>query len=128
MQALSLSSPVAAGLLLAPSLVFAALALMGDAPGEWGRGALIAWTALAAALLAGATLAASAATGAGFAAWVALGLGFGAVMIGGPPGLFVAAVAAAALVAAGADLPVARWLAFGLALPPALIALRQAVG
>ncbi len=121
MQFMSLSSPAAAAALLAPTLCLAILALIGDAPGEWGRAALIAWTSLVAALLAGAALQA----GAGALAWLALGLGLAAIMIGGPPGLVVAAVAAAALLAVGAGLPAPRWLPVGLALVPLALGLRQ---
>ncbi len=124
MQFLTLASPAAAAVMLAPALCFAALGFVGDAPGEWGRAALIAWTALVAALLAGAALQA----GAGAPAWAALALGLAAIMIGGPPGLIVAAVAAAALLTAGPDLPTARWVPAALAAAPLALGLRQLAG
>lgn len=111
---------LAAPLLLAPSIVFAALALLGAAPGEWGRAALIAWTAVAAALLAGAGLQA----GAGIAGWLVPALGLAAIMTGGPPGLVVAALAGAALAIAGDAAPFPRWIAAGLAAPPLVAAAR----
>jgi hypothetical protein len=120
MQMMSPLSPIAAAILLVPAWGFAAMALMGDAPGEWARGALIAWTGLAAALIAGAGLQA----GVGLVPWVAVVLAFAAVMIGGPPGLGVAAVAVAALLLAGEALTVPWWLVAGLAVPPAGLALR----
>ena len=120
---MQLTSPLAAALLLIPAWGLGALALMADAPGEWGRGALIAWTALAAALIAGAALQA----GAGPVAWLAIVAGFAAVMIGGPPGLVVAAGAALALLLAGGGLPTPWWLPVALALPAAGIALRHAL-
>jgi hypothetical protein len=122
MQALNLASPLAAGLLIAPSLVFAALGLMGDAPGEWGRGTLVVWTALAAALLAGAGLAA----GGSAAAWGALALALAATAAGGPPGLVLAAAAVASTLAAGSA-PAPRWLAVALAAPPLAVAVREAL-
>lgn len=121
MQFLSLGGPAVAAALLIPSFGLALLGLMGDAPGEWGRGALIAWTALTAALLAGAALQA----GAGALAWAPLLLGLVAVMTGGPPGLILAALAAAALVAAGPAAPSPRWLALALAAAPFALGLRQ---
>ena len=124
MQSLTLASPAAAALLLVPALCFAALGMMADAPGEWGQGALVAWTALAAALLAGAGIQ----SGAGIAAWLALALGLVAVLTGGPPGLAVAAAAALVLLATGAGLPAPRWLPLGLAAPPILVALRHYLG
>jgi hypothetical protein len=119
MQSLPAFAPL---LLLAPSLVFAALGLMRDAPGEWGQGALIGWTAVAAALLAGAGLV----SGAGPIAWAAPVVGFVAVMLGGPPGLAAAGVAAATLMALGSGLPAPRWLPAALAAPPVVVALRAA--
>jgi hypothetical protein len=123
MQLLSPMTPLVAAILLAPAWGFAAVALMGDAPGEWARGALIAWTALAAALIAGAGLQAAG----GIVPWGALVLAFAAVMIGGPPGLGVAAVAVAALLLAGEALIVPWWLVAALAAPPAGLALRYAL-
>jgi hypothetical protein len=120
MPIIPLAGPVAAALILGPALVLAALALMADAPGEWGRGALIAWTAVAAALLAGAALQA----GAGLAAALAILLGFAAIMVGGPPGLLLAATAAL-LLAALPGLPAPRWLPAALAAPALLVALRH---
>lgn len=118
-----LGSGAAAAAILAPALCFAALGLVGEAPGEWGAGALIAWTALAATLIAGAAIQ----SGAGPAAWLVPALGLAAVMIGGPPGLAAAALAALALLALGAGLPTPRWLALALAAPPAVVALRLAL-
>jgi len=118
---LGLASPIAAAALVAPSLAFAALSLLGDAPGEWGRSALIAWTAAAASLLAGAALQA----GAGPLVWAVPLLCFAAVMTGGPPGLAVAAVAAA-LLGLAAGLPAPRWLPLALAALAALAAIRAA--
>jgi hypothetical protein len=120
---MQLVSPIAALFLLVPAWGLAAMALMGDAPGDRARGALIGWTAVAAALIAGAGVQA----GAGVAPWVALVLAFAAVMIGGPPGLGVVAVAAASLFLAGAGLPVPWWLVAALAVPPAGLALRYAL-
>ncbi|MBP7241624.1 hypothetical protein [Amaricoccus sp.] len=117
-MSLSLASPLAAAALLLPSLAFAGLTLMRDAPAEWGRAALIAWTALVAAGLGGA------AGGGPLAA--ALLLGFAAIMIGGPPGLAVAALAAAAPLVLGTP-PTPRWTLAALAALPALAALRQAL-
>lgn len=121
MDLMSLSSPLAAAVLLAPSLCLAIVGFLGDAPGEWGRAALIAWTSLVAALLAGAALQ----SGAGALAWLALALGLAAIMIGGPPGLVVAAVAVAALGALATGLPTPRWLPLGLALAPLALGLRH---
>lgn len=123
MQSLGLTSPVAAAILLVPAVAFAALGVMADAPGEWGRGALIAWTALAVAVLAGAGLQA----GGGVAPWLATLLGLAALMTGGPPGLAVAALAALLLLLPGSGLPSPRWLPVALAVPAALVALRQAL-
>ena len=124
MQILGLVAPVVAAALLVPSVGLLTLGLIGDAPGEWGRAALIAWTALVSALLAGAALQA----GAGGVAWLPLVLGLAAVMIGGPPGLVAAAVAAALLLAAGAGLPAPRWLPLALAAAPLALGLRQLIG
>lgn len=121
MQLMSPLTPLAAAILLVPAWGFAALALVGDAPGEWGRGALIAWTALAVALVAGAGLQAAG----GLLPWVALVLTFAAVMIGGPPGLAVVAVAALILAAVGVAAP--WWLVAALAAPPAALAARYAL-
>jgi hypothetical protein len=118
----TLGSPVLLAALLVPGWGLAAVVLgIGGVPGEWARMALTVWTALAVALLAGTALAGEAAP----LALLALVLGFAAVMTGGPWGLAVAAVAAAALLA----LPLAgpRWPAILLALPPAAVALRQLV-
>ncbi len=108
-------SPFAA--LLVPAVLFAALGLMNDAPGEWGQGALIAWTGIAAALLAGA------APGAGALAAAPALLGFAAIMIGGPPGLGLAAAAVLSLLLIGQPAP--RWLVLALAAAPVADALRQ---
>ena len=121
MQFLGLGAPAVAAALLIPSFGLALLGLMGDAPGEWGRGALIAWTALAAALLAGAALQA----GAGVLAWAPLLLGLVAVMTGGPPGLILVALAALALLTAGPAAPSPRWLALVLTGPPLVLGVRQ---
>lgn len=120
MSTLGLASPLAAALLLVPAAAFAALGLMGSAPGEWGQGALLAWTCLAATLVAGAGLQA-----AGPLASVIPLLGFAAIMIGGPPGLLVAALAAALLLVPGLGAAAPRWLPIGLAVLPALVALRR---
>lgn len=109
--------------LLLPALAFAAIALVGDAPGEWGRGALIAWTGVAAALIAGAGLQA----GAGPALWVVPVLALGALMTGGPPGLVVAAVATLAVLAVP-GVPVPRWLIVALAAPALAVATRHYLG
>ncbi|MBP7000888.1 hypothetical protein [Amaricoccus sp.] len=113
-----LASPLAAAALLLPSLAFAALTLMRDAPAEWGRAALIAWTALVAAGLGGMAGGGPLAAG--------LVLGFAAIMTGGPPGLVVAALAAAAPLVLGAP-PAPRWALAALAALPALAALRAAL-
>lgn len=122
-MAITIFGALAATILLLPAVALAALALVGDAPGEWGRGALIAWTALAATLLAGAGLQAGA--GAGF--WLVPAIAFAAVMVGGPPGLLVAAVAAL-VVFALPGLPAPRWLPGALAVPAIAIALRHYLG
>lgn len=124
MQFLTLTTPIAAALLLVPALVLAGLGLLASAPGEWGMGALVAWTSLAAALVAGAALQA----GAGPLPWLALVLAFAAMMMGGPPGLVVAALAVLALLALGAALPAPRWLLLALAVPPVVVAVRQYFG
>lgn len=120
MPSLALASPIAAALLLAPALVFAGLGLMTDAPGEWGRGALLAWSSLAAALLAGAGWEAE---GAPLAA-IVLFLGFVALMLGGPPGLVVAAVAVALLLVPASGLTAPRWLPAALSLLLLVVAVR----
>jgi hypothetical protein len=124
MQLMNLPLPIIAAVLLVPAWGFAALALLGDAPGEWGRGALIAWTALVAALLAGAGLQ----SGGSPVPWVALALGLAAVMLGGPPGLAAAAVAAGVLLLAGPALPAPAWLPVALALPAGAVAIWQMLG
>lgn len=116
-------SPLAAAILLIPALAFAALAFVGDAPGEWGQGALLAWTALASALLAGAGLQA----GAGAALWSVPVLAAVALMTGGPPGLLVAA-AAAAVVLAIPGVPAPRWLCAAVGAPAIVVALRHYLG
>jgi hypothetical protein len=122
MLAATASPLLVAAILLVPSLGLAALGLMADAPGEWGRGALLAWTVLAAAMLAGTGLAA----GGGVLGWLVLATGFAALMTGGPPGLALAAVSVL-LVAAEAGLPGPRWLPVALAVAPALLAARHYV-
>jgi hypothetical protein len=120
MPSLVLTSPFAAALLLAPALVFGALGLMNDAPGEWGRGALLACSGLGAALLAGAGLEASAAPLAGIATLVA----FIALMVGGPPGLVLAAVSLALLLVPASGLTAPRWLPAALSLLSLIVAAR----
>jgi len=120
MPSLGLASPLATVVLVAPALVFAALGLMSDAPGEWGRGALLAWSSLVAALLAGTGLEVAW----GPLPWAVLILGLAAIMIGGPPGLAVAALALLLLLVPG-NAPLApRLLPLGLAALPALVAIR----
>jgi hypothetical protein len=113
----------AAVVLLLPALAFAAIALVGDAPGEWGRGALIAWTGVAAALVAGAGLQA----GAGPVLWIIPALALAALMTGGPPGLVVAGVAVLALLALP-GVPVPRWVVVALAVPALVVAARHYLG
>jgi hypothetical protein len=120
MPSLALAPPIAAALLLAPALVFAGLGLMTDAPGEWGRGALLAWSSLGAALLAGSGLEAHGAPLAG----IVLFLSFVALMLGGPPGLVVAAVAVALLLVPASGLTVPRWLPAALSLLLLVVAVR----
>lgn len=121
MRMMVLSAPAGAALLLVPALIFACLGLMRDAPGDWGQGALIAWSAVCAALIGGAGLAA------GPLGLLAPLLGFGAIMLGGPPGLAVAALALGATLLTGAGPGVARWLVVALALLPAGLALRRGI-
>lgn len=118
MAIVTFGTPLAAAILLLPALAFAALALLGDAPGEWGQGALLAWTALAAGLIAGAGLQA----GAGF--WAVPVIAFAALMTGGPPGL-LAAAAAVLIALALPGTPAPRWLLAALAAPAIVIALRH---
>ncbi|MCA8880486.1 MAG: hypothetical protein KDA73_11130 [Rhodobacteraceae bacterium] len=122
MSGITLTSPLAAAILLLPSLVFAAMAaFLVDAPAEWGEGALIAWTAIAACLLAGSCLADAPVP----LPWVAVVAGFVAVMTGGPPGLAVAAVAVLVVALPGSGLAGARWLPVALALVAALVSVRR---
>lgn len=125
MTGFSLQSLSAAGVLLVPALGFAALAtLLRGAPAEWGAGALLAWTAIAAALIAGAGLTTAPALLPGLAAL----LGFAALMVGGPPGLALAALAAGASALPAGEFAPPRWLPLSLALLAALVALRRYLG
>lgn len=121
MTGIALQSLPAAAIILLPALCFAAMAgLLTGAPADWGTGALLAWTAIAATLMAGAGLAFPAP----LPGLVAL-LGFAAVMLGGPPGLALAALAAAAAALPAAELSAPRWLPLSLALLAALVAARR---
>jgi hypothetical protein len=77
-----------------PALVFLGLVLLGSAPGEWGRGALVIYAGLLITLL-------SARIGSGLGSpWLvilALGLAFAASAISGRMGLLVACLSLAAL-------------------------------
>lgn len=119
MPSLGLASPLAACLLLVPAAIFAGLGLLGSAPGEWGQAALIAWVSLAAALLAGAGLSS------GLLPWAVPLIGLAAIMTGGPPGLGLAALAAALLLVPGLVPSVPPWLPVALAALPALVAARH---
>lgn len=111
-------------LLVAGAAVLALIALMSNAPGEWGRGALTAYVAVVAALIAGICAAA-------LGGWVlaVAGLGVLAMIIGGPWGLLIAAVGAAVLTVAqylSGEAPVPTYAALslcGLSLIAALRAL-----
>jgi len=120
MAIMSFGPMALAAVLLLPAVGLAALAFLGDAPGEWAQGALIAWTGVASALLAGAALQ----SGASAAVWVVPILAVVAVMTGGPPGLVVAAVAALAALALP-GLPVPRWLLAALAAPALAVVVRH---
>ncbi|MFO1106239.1 MAG: hypothetical protein U1E34_09060 [Amaricoccus sp.] len=122
MTGLGLASPIAVLLLLLPAVVFAGLGLLGSAPGEWGQGALLAWVSLASALLAGTGL------GAGPLPWAVPLVGLVAVMVGGPPGLLLAALAAGLLLVPGLATAVPAWLALALAFLPVLVAARHLLG
>jgi hypothetical protein len=117
----TLATPAIALLVLVPGLGLAAIAtFLSDAPAEWGVAAMTAWSAVAAALLAGASLGA----GAGPLAWIPPAAGVAALLLGGPSGL---ALAALALVVAAlpAPLPAPRWLPLALAAAAAVAAARR---
>ncbi len=121
MTGLALQSFLSAAVILLPALCFAALAgFLSEAPAEWGAGALLAWTAVAAPLMA--------AAGLPFPAplpGLAAALGFVAVMVGGPPGLGLAALAAGVAALPAAELSPPRGLPLTLALLAALVAVRR---
>jgi hypothetical protein len=85
-------------IILSLAAALAALALLSGAPGEWGRGAVTAYVAVASALLAGAAL--------GPVAPAVGACGALALVIGGPWGAILAGFAAAGVAVAG-------WLGLG---------------
>lgn len=112
MNNLPIAHSVLAAAILAPALVFAAMAsFLGDAPAEWAEGALLSWSALAVCLFSGLALAG------GTVLWPTCGivLAFVALMVGGPPGLIVACLAAIAVAIPGDVAHLPRWLPIALA-------------
>ncbi len=95
--ALLASVPALAGL-AGPALLLAALTFLRDAPAEWARDALTAWTCVVAMVIAGAV---SGALGGALLGVLVLAA-FAALAISGPWGLAIAAGVAAALTLAGA--------------------------
>lgn len=97
-----LSLPAALAL-AAPAVLLATMTLLRDAPAEWGRDALTAWSCVVAMLVAGA---ASGQVGGMLTAGLVLAA-FAALAIAGPWGLTIAAAVAAVL--AAAQLIAASW-------------------
>jgi hypothetical protein len=93
----SMLNQVPPAALALPSVLLGAGAFLRHVPGEWSRGALLAWAAVLLAYLSGMT------TPAGVGAWSAvagLAIAFAALALGGTIGLGLLAAAFAALAAA----------------------------
>lgn len=118
-------STILSALIVGIAVAISVVALMPNAPGEWGRGALIAYIAVAIALIAG--------TASGSLGIWALAIslaGVVAIAIGGPWGLLVSGFGAAALAAAQfsiGPLPLSSFLVPALAVLPIVVALRSLV-
>jgi len=109
--------------LAGPALLLAAMTFLRDAPAEWARDALTAWTCIAAMVMSGALVAALGSMLLGVLVLTA----FAAIAISGPWGLTIAAGMAAALGAAqllGAEWPVHPALAPALVVAAACGAVR----
>lgn len=83
--------------LIVPAVALGAGAWLAHVPGEWSRGALLAWSVVVLAYLIGTTLAPQSAT------WAALALvaAFAALALGGAAGLGLAAVLLGAMAVLG---------------------------
>ena len=116
-----LATPIISLLLLVPTLGLAVIGVfLSDAPAEWAVATLTAWAAIAAGLLAGAGLAGAS----GSLGWLAPTLGFAGLVVGGPPGLALAALALAAA-AVPSPLLVPRWLPLAMSAVVAVAAVRR---